>query len=757
MIYPWYDETRWLREIFRGNASHGTDLVRQYCPPGATAHFRTSGASFRVNGLEYARVGPTGSVRRAIGTVSWQEDSVSPSRLVAALRETFDRIAADHDGFAASQAPLDWAKGLVPEGLAVCMVHAIRQHIPEHWLESLLVAQPSLLGSGIKQARSQVVVGKKGDDRWKFIDLLCLDEPEQTLWVVEIKAPKANGEAIGQVAEYVVWVKSNLSEIMRPDNGYFITSLSPADMKVGAIIVAPYFTNNIGDYVGELLPCLEARGRRVAAKWRSDISCEPCELPTRKLQRSRPVLAEGAVGQRPYAGRWSDRGLVRRLVAVAEQGGLVVREEDPRRSDYVNVRRPGGNQPVVAQLHLWKDREAEGVAVVLREPPEGLIFPKPLRRLDDFSLLSGDRGPNRSWLRSEGRFRHLPSARCAFVPNVLEGKGDEHEAWQTIREMFRCHAGRVAVEGSEPYAVVVTHGDIDGMVAAAIVVRRERSVDCEVAFSNARGISKKLQQALRRESPPGRLYVCDIPASADAYTVANALNEAGVEVRWIDHHPWDDVTPEQMTRVCKEVVYNEGTNTPAGVLAGEWQGERDAYCGRIGRICYASERGTEWERNWFRLLASYVGKGRKDVLERLAFDRPFTEGDKRRIADQALAETVAEAILAQSPRTVTTTDGRSMAVYDTSSKPGVFLGRKVLDRHEVDLCLIRVLPRKWQIACRPRDGLSLASLVGEHAVRDGLLHVGGREKQLLAIEVIANAPAGVDLHEAIVDWVSSKL
>ena len=314
-----------------------------------------------------------------------------------------------------------------------------------------------------------------------------------------------------------------------------------------------------------------------------------------------------------------------------------------------------------------------------------------------------------------------------------------------------------AAEDCKPCAMVVTHGDIDGMVAAAIVIRKEGSADCEVAYSNARYISKKLHQTLGRESPPRRLYVCDIPSNADAYTAVNALNEMGVEVRWIDHHPWDGVTPEQMKRVCKEVIYHEGTCTPAGVLAGEWQGTRDAHCSRIGRICYAYERGTEWERNWFRLLASYVGKCRKDVLERLAFDYPFTEDDRRRIAEQERTETAAEVMLAQPPRTVTTAKGRSMAVYETLSKPGVYLGRKVFDRHEVSFCLVQVLPRKWQIACRPGEGLSLASLIGEHTVQEVLLRVGGREKQLLAIEVLADPPATVDLHEAVVDWASGKL
>ena len=70
-------------------------------------------------------------------------------------------------------------------------------------------------------------------------------------------------------------------------------------------------------------------------------------------------------------------------------------------------------------------------------------------------------------------------------------------------------------------------------------------------------------------------------------------------------------------------------------LLGQWLGKEDPYCERIARICYAYEEGTEWERDWFRLLASQVGNAGVDVLERLAFDQPHTQEDRLRIHEQA--------------------------------------------------------------------------------------------------------------------------
>jgi hypothetical protein len=310
---------------------------------------------------------------------------------------------------------------------------------------------------------------------------------------------------------------------------------------------------------------------------------------------------------------------------------------------------------------------------------------------------------------------------------------------------------------SEARTVVVTHGDVDGMVAAAVMIRRERDATCDVQYSNATYVAGKLRQLLGRASPPDRLYVCDIPANPHAYAAASALRNAGVDIYWIDHHPWDSVTPSQMREVCREVVYQEGTRTPAGVLAGQWQGKADPYCEKIGRICYAYEHGTEWERNWFRLLASYVGKCPREVLDRLAWDRPLVEADRQRIAEQEAAEARSSAILSEKPRTEHAASGLAIAVYDTSNMPGVFLGRKVFDFHKIDLCLIRVRPAKWQIACRPGSERSLASLIG-HCTLDGVeLRAGGRERRLLSIEALSGFARKSDPHESVVRWVCSRL
>ncbi len=313
---------------------------------------------------------------------------------------------------------------------------------------------------------------------------------------------------------------------------------------------------------------------------------------------------------------------------------------------------------------------------------------------------------------------------------------------------------RVGADATAP-AAIITHGDVDGMTCAAQLIRREQG-KCKLVFSNANWIARHLRQLLNAGARPKRVYVTDIPASDSAATVIEALTEAGTEVYWIDHHPWPAGLVDRVRQCCVHVEYNKSLRTPAGVLLGRWLKLENPYCEQIGRICYASERGTEWERNWFRLLSSYIGKCERDVLDRLAFEGEFTSDDMARIAEQVRLERLAEEILAAEPRTVTTTGGKQLAVYDTSERPGIYLGGKVFQHHPVDYCLIRIAEKKWQLALRPGIEPDFESLLGQHDL-DGLqVKVAGRPERLVSLTV-GSADIPPNAHEQLVTWVTKAL
>jgi len=303
---------------------------------------------------------------------------------------------------------------------------------------------------------------------------------------------------------------------------------------------------------------------------------------------------------------------------------------------------------------------------------------------------------------------------------------------------------------------IITHGDVDGMVCAAQLIRREKS-ECNLSFSNAKYIKSSLSRVLRSSQKPSRVYVSDIPANLEVVKILSALSENGTKIFWIDHHPWKDGVKKQIENYCEKIIYHESLQTPAGILMGGWLKDEDPYYDQIGKICYAYEKGTEWERSWFRLLSSYIGNSKQDVLERLAYNQDFTEDDLKRIEQKKEDELKSEEILKNIPHTLETKSNKSLAIYDTSKNMGIYLGHKVFVHHDVDYCLIRILKTKWQLACNPSKTHSMKHLMGEQNIGGHTFSLAGRENELLAIESQPAKNLQADLHGLLISWLCEDL
>lgn len=302
--------------------------------------------------------------------------------------------------------------------------------------------------------------------------------------------------------------------------------------------------------------------------------------------------------------------------------------------------------------------------------------------------------------------------------------------------------------------ILITHGDVDGMVCAAQILRREKS-NMELVFSNAKFIHSKLYSVLQNNIPK-RIYITDIPASIEVEQSLNILFSKGSEVFWIDHHPWPEGVYDRIVKLCTEVVYKKGLEYPAGALVGQWLKKEDPYYEQVGNICYAYEKGTDWERNWFRLLASYIGKSEREVLERLAYNQDFTQTDLDRIEQQKESEQISEDILFKQPETVTVKSGKEMAIYDTSQMKGVYLGQKVFQHHNVDFCLTRISEKKWWLASNPTSKHSMKALLGKHQLDNMTITIAGRENELLSIENVKNIDS-IEPHKLIISWLCDRL
>jgi hypothetical protein len=304
--------------------------------------------------------------------------------------------------------------------------------------------------------------------------------------------------------------------------------------------------------------------------------------------------------------------------------------------------------------------------------------------------------------------------------------------------------------------IIITHGDVDGMVCAAQLIRREKS-KCDLIFSNAKYIKSSLARILRSSIKPQRIYISDISANLNVIEIISALSKHGSQILWIDHHPWATGAKEELESYCSEIVYNESLQTPAGILMGRWLKGEDPYYEKVGNICYAYEKGNDWERNWFRLLSSYIGNSKKDVLERLAYDQDFTEDDLQRIEQKKKDELKAQQILNEIPQSFETKNKKSLAVYDTSKDKGIYLGHKVFEYHDVDYCLIRISSTKWQLACNPSKKYSMKQLMGIQEIEGQTFLLAGRENELLAIENQSGIELEADFHGLLVNWLCEGL
>ena len=211
MIYPWYDQDRWLRERFTRHKSIGTALIEEYAPEPAVAYFRHSYASFRVEGLEYARLSRNGQVRYGVPRSRLDVSKIGPKELVEALTHMFS-LLADSEG--APDTVAEWASANFSPDTAHFLEHVSLHHQAEHWLESKLLRNPSVICNSFEQVRSQVVLAHIGEGPSGFIDLLALDTKNHLIWVIELKAIKATGGAVRQAKAYAEWVNRNMPDIL---------------------------------------------------------------------------------------------------------------------------------------------------------------------------------------------------------------------------------------------------------------------------------------------------------------------------------------------------------------------------------------------------------------------------------------------------------------------------------------------------------------------------------------------------------------
>ena len=113
-------------------------------------------------------------------------------------------------------------------------------------------------------------------------------------------------------------------------------------------------------------------------------------------------------------------------------------------------------------------------------------------------------------------------------------------------------------------------------------------------------------------------------------------------------------------------------------------------------------------------------------------------------------------ILNRRPQIMKTKSNKTIAIYDTSKNQGIYLGHKVFDHHDVDYCLIHITEKKWQLASNPSRKQQMKHLMGKQNIEKNIFSIGGRENELLAIEINKNVDSN-EPHKHILNWLCDKL
>ena len=431
-IYPWYEEPRWFAKVFKKDPTVGRQILHRSSFAGTRTYFRSSNASLRMNGFEYASLNPDGSFRYGQQNRRLDPAACSPGELVTALRQMFERLAESGGD---SRAIPAWADATFRPKLAAFIIYAAEKHQREHWLESMLLLDVSVLCETYESGRSQVVVGCVGERGWKFIDMLVLDRCHKELVVLELKVPQADGRAVTQVAAYAQWVTDNKERLLSPAYGYFPNVEQTSEFRVAVAFVAPRFAANFTDYVRMHLTGFSTRLFVANSEWRKGIKVG--EMPLSEFAHEKEPHMPGITSgeNNSVAGVSLGHGrddLRRRLLEEAKVHGL-----QPRRVsqfEYDDLDNSYGE--VVAQIHTRSKRPDGLVLVRARKDCEGLVHVLERCPIGDREL-SGDRGPNRNWLRGNKPYHKKGPSAIFWVPVHLAMQPEDHPGWKDVRQILR--------------------------------------------------------------------------------------------------------------------------------------------------------------------------------------------------------------------------------------------------------------------------------------------------------------------------------
>jgi hypothetical protein len=155
--------------------------------------------------------------------------------------------------------------------------------------------------------------------------------------------------------------------------------------------------------------------------------------------------------------------------------------------------------------------------------------------------------------------------------------------------------------------LVISHVDIDGMVAAAGLLRTLPD-DTGLRLTSYRLLPEYLGRLKDVTNAPRRAWIADLGVDPEGATEAleamDALIARGTRFYWFDHHPWDGDVAEQVKARAEAFHLAEGLGRPAALVVCDAVHPGEAFARLAREILIARGRTSDpmaW--SWFRCLA----------------------------------------------------------------------------------------------------------------------------------------------------------
>lgn len=311
--------------------------------------------------------------------------------------------------------------------------------------------------------------------------------------------------------------------------------------------------------------------------------------------------------------------------------------------------------------------------------------------------------------------------------------------------------------------LVISHVDIDGMVAAAGLLRTLPD-DTGLRFTSYRLLPEYLGRLKDVTSAPRRVWIADLgldPEGArEALEAIDALIARGTRFYWFDHHAWDGDVAERVKMRVHAFHVAESLGRPAALVVCDAVHPGDGFARLAREILIARGRTSDpmaW--SWFRCLACLQVERKwpsiHRAVRRLSRMEELDADELCRIEDMPTATEAT--VVGDRMRVGITSTGTRYALLDLRDK---HVRRTAVDEvcRSQDLDMVITIPSDYELVV---DGLGPRADIGRLGELDRLEEVAQVCQHINPVSIELNGRRSGQPHEQVVaqvmGWIEREM